>query len=289
MVITESELREMWRDGRQPLPAFPPGTRFSPAAQDFLKDHGLEVRFAGPAAPSSAPPAWDHPGAFPVVLAGPAPVCVTPAGGQPLPHKPDALTQLDAGHFALKTDPRVKLRGRLDSLHALALLAAAEARRDNLPALAGHLDTLAAYCRELQSAEYHARAAAPLAVAGYAEAELHAISNHPERHLGLPHLVPGAQDHAILHWLNLLRAYAREVEIQALETYPPILAGRGVQAPAPASGAGVNALATDASPSEPGASLARGLNRLSSAVYVLELLFQTGRLAWNPAPAPARA
>jgi hypothetical protein len=46
MVITEIELREMWRDGRHLLPAFPPGTRFSPAAQDFIKDHRLEIVFA---------------------------------------------------------------------------------------------------------------------------------------------------------------------------------------------------------------------------------------------------
>jgi len=46
--ITESELRELWQNGRQPLPVFPPGTRFSPAAQDFLKDHSLTVQFAAP-------------------------------------------------------------------------------------------------------------------------------------------------------------------------------------------------------------------------------------------------
>jgi ethanolamine utilization cobalamin adenosyltransferase len=271
VVITEAELRQMWRDGRQPLPAFPSGTRFTPSARDFLKDHGLDVRFAEPAAPpdsppaaAPAPPAWDKPGAFPVVLTGPVPVCVT--CGQPLSHKPDHLTQLDAGHFGPKTAPRIKLRGRLDSLHALALLAAAEARRCNLTALGAHLDTLAAYCRELQSAEYHGRAAAPLSVAGFSETELHDLSHHPDR-LGLPHLTPGAHDHAILHWLNLLRAHAREVEIEALEAYPP-----GPAAP------------IDALSGEPGPSLARGLNRLSSAVYVLELLFQTGRLAWNPGP-----
>lgn len=267
MVITEAELREMWRNGRQPLPAFPPATRFTPAAQDFLKAHRLEARFADPAAtptpadPGPVPPAWDHQGAFPVALTGPVPVCA--ACGQPLPHKPEHLTQVDAGHFAPKSAPRVKLRGRIDSLRALVLLAAAEARRYQLPALAVHLDTLGVYCRELQSAEYHGRAAAPLTAAGYTEDELRAVSRQPDQHLGVPHQVPGARDHAILHWLNLLRAHAREVEIEAQSAYPP----------------------NPADPTtEPGASLAGGLKRLSSAVYVLELLFRTGRLAWKAAP-----
>ena len=157
MVITEAELRELWRDGKNPLPPFPPGTRFSPAAQDFLKAHKLEIRFEAPSissyqSPITDPqhPEWDKPGTFPVVLTGPVPVCEV--CGQPVPPsgKPDHMTQLDAGHFAAKTHPRVKLRGRLDTLHALLMLAAAEARRYQLPPLAAHLDTLAAYCREIQ-------------------------------------------------------------------------------------------------------------------------------------------
>jgi ethanolamine utilization cobalamin adenosyltransferase len=232
------------------IPPFPPGTRFSPAAQDFLKAHHIETRFE-PSPPPASRPDWDRPGAFPVVLGGPAPVCIV--CGQPLPHKPDHLTQLDTGHFAPKTAPRLKFRGRLDTLHAVTMLAAAEARRYHLPRLAAPLDTLAAYCREIQSAEYNARAVQPLAVAGKSEDEIHEISHWPDRHLGLAHLVPGADDHAILHWLNYARAMAREVEVAALEAYPP--------------------------PERP--DLARALNRLSSAVYYLELLFKSGKLSWN--------
>jgi len=258
MVITESELRELWRDGRNPLPPFPPGTRFSPAAQDFLKAHHLEIHFESAPisnlqSPITSPqrPAWDKPGAFPVVLTGPVPVCEV--CGQPLPHKPDHMTQLDAGHFALKTNPRVKLRGRLDTLHALIMLVAAEARRYQLPRLAEYLDTLAAYCREIQSAEYHGREAQPLAVAGKSEAEIHEASHWPDKHLGIAHIVPGSEDHAILHWMNYLRTQAREAEIAALETYPP--------------------------PARP--DLSRALNRLSSAVYDLELLFKEGKVSWQ--------
>jgi ethanolamine utilization cobalamin adenosyltransferase len=180
--------------------------------------------------------------------------------GQPVRGKPEHLTQLDAGRFAPKTSPRLKLRGRVDSLHALVMLTAAYARRCRLPELAGHLDSLAAYCREIMSAEYHARAVAPLALLGRSEEELHAISHWPDRHLGLAHLVPGPDDHEILHWLNVVRSQAREVEVVALEAFPqtgwPDTSGLGE-------------------------SLARALNRLSSAIYVLELLFKAGELSWK--------
>lgn len=266
MFITESELRELWRDGKGALPVFPPGTRFSPAALDFLKTHKLEIRFESAALSGLRPPtsdvqrpAWDKPGAFPVVLTGPAPVCLE--CGQPLNKKPEHMTQVDAGHFAPKTHPRVKLRGRLDSLHAAMMLAAAEARRYQLPQLAEHLDTLAAYCREVQSAEYNARPIQPLAVAGRTEEEIHDISHWPDKHLGIAHIVPGAEDHAILHWLNFVRTMTREIEIESLELYGP----KGH---------------THENQNADG-SIPKALNRLSSAVYYLELLFKRGDLGWK--------
>ncbi len=225
MVMTESELREMWRDGRHALPPFPPGTRFSPAAQDFLKDHKLEIRFAADAAgQASAPPA---------------------AAGAP-PTAPAATSSPVADRQVLTAF----IESRLDSLHALTRLVAAEARRYHLPELATHLDALAAYCGALP-ADAGPRPAAPLRLAGRSEDEIQAIAAAPERHLGLSYVAPGPDDHAILHWLNFLRAQTGEAEAMALQS-----AG-------------------------PGPGLARGLHHLGSAVYYLELLFKAGRLTWK--------
>ncbi len=45
MIVTEEELREAWRNGRGELPDFPPGTRFTPSAKDFLTAIGVkEIR-----------------------------------------------------------------------------------------------------------------------------------------------------------------------------------------------------------------------------------------------------
>ena len=258
-IVTESELRELWQNGRGQLPPFPPGTRFSAAAQDFLKSQRLEVRFeaAGVGSPGPVQADWNKPGTFPVVLTGPMPVCTE--CGQPLHAKPEHLTQLDAGHFAPKTHPRLILRGRVDSLNGLVMLTAAVARRFDLLDLARELDTLAAYCREIMSAEYNLRPAAPLSLLGKNADELHDISHWPEKHLGIPHLVPGPHDHEMLHWLNVLRTQSREVEVVALQAFPP----------------------DGLDPAGVGASLAHALNRLSSAVYVLELYFQAGKLSWK--------
>ena len=127
MVITESELRELWRDGRHPLPTFPPGTRFSPAAQDFLKDHDLTPVFGLPASTANGSPSPTN------------------------PHPPASSLQSPASFLA-----------RLDTLQALTGLVAAEARRAHLPELAAHLDTLSAYAAELRAATANGRPAPTL-------------------------------------------------------------------------------------------------------------------------------
>jgi ethanolamine utilization cobalamin adenosyltransferase len=270
-VVTESQLRTQLGPPRHgAVVDVPPGARLTPAAQDLVRAWNLELREVpealadrrGPGVPpgtgrppaghdhadgpGDAPAAWDVPGRFPVVLEGDVPVCVT--CGSEVRRKPSHLTQLDARFFAPKTDARVRLRGRFDSLQALALLVAARARADGWGELAGDLDTVAAYCRELLAAEYHLRAPGPLRVAGLDEDTLHHASHHPEEAVGLPHLVPDAAHPEILHWLNLLRCQVREAEMAALDAFPP-----------------------DHHPGTEGGALARAVNRLSSAVYYLEL------------------
>ncbi|MBI3360908.1 MAG: hypothetical protein HY023_07345, partial [Chloroflexi bacterium] len=139
------------------------------------------------------------------------------------------------------------------------LIAIAHARRFQLPDLAAHLATLAAYCREITSGEYHDRPAAPLQLAGLSEDQIHEISHWPDIHLGLAHIVPGPDDHEILLWLNWVRTQTREAELDALTAFSGLEPGGPSTRP----------------------DLSHALNRLSSAVYYLELLFKAGKLAWK--------
>jgi ethanolamine utilization cobalamin adenosyltransferase len=255
-VVTDPRLRaKLGTPRRGARVTVPPGAQLTPAATDLVRAWGLEVTdgLAGGGPAVGAPPwssdaherpSWDRPGRFPVVLDGAHPTCTT--CGSPVRDKPSHLTQLDATTFAPKTDARIRLRGRLDSLHALTLVTAARARADGWTELGGHLDTLAAYCRELLAAEYHGRVPGTVSVAGLDEATIHHASHHPEEAVGLPHLVPDASHPEVLHWLNLLRCQVREAEVLVLDAYP-------------------------AASSEVADALSRAVNRLSSAVYVLEL------------------
>lgn len=247
MIVTESALREQLRHPRTGATVrVPAGATLSPAAADFVAQWRLVVH-AGEADTGLRPgvaPSWDRPSSFPVASSTQTPRC-TCCGGE-VTDKPDALTQLNSCHFALKTAPRIRLRGRIDSLQAYALLAGAHALAEGHRVLAGHLDTVAAYCRELLSAEYNERPAAAPEIDGQDEQAVHRATHDPRGTLGIDHLAPSVADPEVLHHLNVLRCQVREVELVALEVFD--------------------------SPHHPfGASIVHGLNRLSSTVYYLEL------------------
>jgi len=48
VIVTEEELREAWKNGRGALPEFPPGTRYTPAAKDFLASRAASSACAKP-------------------------------------------------------------------------------------------------------------------------------------------------------------------------------------------------------------------------------------------------
>lgn len=250
-ILTESELRDLIR---QPQPGLTltvgPGTRFSPAAQDFISHWQLDVVFSEEAQmpPSGSDrPAWDSSAEFPIKREGALPTCTT--CGMPVTSKPEHLTQLDAERYTPKSSPRIRFRGRMDTLHGMILLVGAQARATDHPGIGRHLDTLAAYCREILSAEYNERPVAPLTLAGVDEDALHQATQHPDETLGVAHVVPDADSPTLLLWLNYLRCLARETELTAVDAF---------------------ATGPDYRLSHPG--LIKAMNRLSSAVYYLELL-----------------
>ncbi|MBB1585850.1 MAG: hypothetical protein HG423_003470, partial [Propionibacterium sp.] len=182
-VVTEAELRDQLR--RPTLGAtvtVPAKARLTPSAQDFIKQWQLKrvdpsqpaPRTAPAASSPSAPPrsgetddtSWQQESVFPINRPQ-HPRCDC-CGGE-LTRKGDNMTQLNDEVFVVKTHPRIRLRGKFDSLHALVLMAECKARSTGPDWLAESLAVLAAYCRELTSAEYHQRVVAPLSLPGWDE------------------------------------------------------------------------------------------------------------------------
>ncbi|MDO5083831.1 MAG: hypothetical protein Q4D89_10575 [Arachnia propionica] len=249
-VISEADLRaQLRRPTRGAVIDVPAGASLTPSARDFIKEWGLQVREILTEDVAAGRPGWLRESVFPVVKAEQPPRCGTCQGE--ITRKPDALTQLNATQFVHKTHPRIRLRGQADSLHALVLMAQAQSTVSGPRWLTEALGVLAAYCRELTSAEYNERPAAALELPGWDEKAIHKATHDPDGVLGVPHATIDGTSPILMHWLNLCRTHCRELELTALDTFPD--------------------------PEHPyGPSLNHALNRLSSAFYLLQLRLGEG-------------
>ena len=249
-VISEADLRTQLRcPSRGAVVDVPPGASLTPSARDFIKEWGLQVREVLTEEPGTGRPASLHESIFPVVKPEQPPRCGTCQGE--ITRKPDALTQLNATQYVHKTHPRIRLRGQADSLHALVLMTQAQSTSLGPPWLTEALGVLAAYCRELTSAEYNERPVDSLELPGWDEKAIHKATHDPDGVLGVPHATIDGTSPILMHWLNLCRTQCRELELTALGTFPD--------------------------PEHPfGPSLNHALNRLSSAFYLLQLRLGRG-------------
>jgi ethanolamine utilization cobalamin adenosyltransferase len=244
MLITEQYLRDRIRKPQTGMKVtLPDGCRFSPSAEEFIKLWQVEIvsETAGTSQGSSAE--WDKPGSFPVKIT--REIAEFP--------KKENETQLNAERFVPKNTPRIRFRGRLDTLQAAALILGSMVRRQGEQKIADLIDTVCAYIREILSAEYNEREPAPLLINGLDESGIREVTHHPDAHLGVEHIVPSAGDDPVLLHLNQLRCMARETELYALDVY----------APPPDYIVQEN----------PG--IVQAVNRLSSVIYFLELLYIT--------------
>lgn len=258
MIVTEADLRDqLRRPSVGALVHVPAGARLSPSAADFVKQWSLQLVDPGAMPePQTAQTkagdheSWDKKSVFPVQLTGELPTCEV--CGSPVKHKPSQLTQLNAKHFAPKTHPRIVLRGRLDSLHALVMLTQRMAKAENESALVRDLGTVAAYCRELTSAEYNERPVHELSLQTWDIEQIHKATHDPKGILGIDHLTIDENEPVLQHMLNMARTMSREIEITAMTAFPD-----------PDNGYG--------------ASICHAFNRLSSTFYFLQLRMKSGK------------
>ena len=163
--------------------------------------------------------------------------------------KPDTLTHLNMDTLVPKNDPRLKLRGKLDILIARTVLLQEEFDpQGRYPELAACLKDIRSALGNALKAEVKGEAMESVVMGPLDAATIHAISHNPLRHLGIDHLLPELGQGLHTARLNLLRAEIRDAELIAADLF----------------------IARDFSVTRP--DIMEGLNRLSSAVYVLMIL-----------------
>ena len=208
----------------------------TPSARSYLTDHRIDL------------------------IVGGKRVIKNPSGkecaqsGEPAPRqqegeseiKPEYMTALRAGELVYKDHKIIKLRGKIDSFEAKLLETQFLFRRAGCVELERCLAEVLDYTRAVMRAEVLSEELPPMKLFGMDEGSIHDSSHNPMKNFGLRHFMPvTADDGEVVLALNTLRTMAREVEIAAYEAFK----------------------------TESGApdreDIIMGLNRLSSALYVL--------------------
>jgi ethanolamine utilization cobalamin adenosyltransferase len=260
--VTESGLRERFSLAPGSEIHLPENARLTPSARTLLAERQIRVKYldeAGRAFVETASPGEEPALRRVPVLTGKneRSVATCLLCSQPLATKPDTLTNLDGKTLVAKNDPRLKLRGKLDTAIAHAVWIQTEfAPAKGKTPLALWLADVRSALGSVLKAEVSGEAMPPVVMGEFDEAAIHAISHHPLKYLGHDHIVPEAGHGVQVARLNLLRAQIREAELLAADVF----------------------IDRDFKVTRP--DLMQALNRLSSAVYVLmlaTLLAERGR------------
>lgn len=161
-------------------------------------------------------------------------------GGGYCREKPEHMTHLNAQVLVPKTHPRIRFRGAMDTLESVLILTQLEC-----DTVAGELEQVLTFVRELLAAEVLERKPQRQSLCGLTWEELRSHSHFPQEYYHQPHFMPAASDGKAMAWLNRARCAAREAELWGAEAFRD---RQGV-------------------PTHP--ELLMGLNRISSMLYIL--------------------
>ena len=236
-ILTDTELRARWKG--EAIWCVEPETILTPAAQDFLREHQVELCCEAPAGPYGKMTveqisAADGAGKYRDALTG-----------ETLTEKGEHMTHLRANLLVPKTHPRIAFRGKLDCLMAQLIGVQLVAAEEGKEALAEDLEELLSHLRQILAAEVKEQPLQKMRLLGMDSEEIRRVSHHVKECIGIDHPIPSYKMGRTCSALNRLRTQVRETELAAAVAFSK----------------------EDGSCSR--TDILQALNRLSSCVYIL--------------------
>lgn len=256
--ITEDYLKQyfgMRQDGEIQLA---PGTRFTPAAQQMLNERNITVRwrddkgqvFVEKAALNQEAPQFEQVHPLKSNNIRPQNTCILCHSD--VVKKPALMTHLNDKQLVPKSHPRILLRGKLDA--CISYCVVVQCQMHNQPEiLKAFMADIRSYLGQILQSEVMGQPLPPLSLGDFDDSVVHQWSHNPLKHLGHDHMLPEVSYGELVAQLNYLRAQVRELELSAITTF----LDHSMR------------LSSDGIDRE---DIVAGLNRLSSAVYVVMIL-----------------
>lgn len=128
--------------------------------------------------------------------------------------KPEHMTHLNGEVLVLKTHPRIRFRGKMDTLEAELILC------QRIPgAPEGALGEILDLSRKILRCDVLEEPLRQDTLCGLTQAEQRGRSHMPQDYYGQPHFMPQASDGPVIAGLNRARCFAREAELAAVEAF----------------------------------------------------------------------
>lgn len=128
--------------------------------------------------------------------------------------KPEHMTHLNGEVLVLKTHPRIRFRGKMDTLEAELILC------QLVPgAPEGALGEILDLSRKILRCDVLEEPLRQDTLCGLTQAEQRGRSHMPQDYYGQPHFMPQASDGSVIAGLNRARCFAREAELAAVEAF----------------------------------------------------------------------
>lgn len=250
-VITESFLRETFRKDIPETFRVEEGQILTPSARQLLNEKKVKVvRGEEKAVASEVLPKKEVKSSEPIEYK-PVHKYVTGDGGM-FETKPEHMTKLQGNRLVSKDHPRILLRGKLDSLQSMILLAQSKAHESGHKKLFDDLSDVMKLSRAVMKADLLDEPLPESTLIGLTNSELRDQSENPEKFFGIDSFLPGFEMGEIILGLNQLRTFAREVEIMA-----------------------VSAFRTEFELEKP--DIIQALNKMSKAIYIMMLKEKAGK------------
>ncbi len=251
-VLTEMDVRnELRKGGHIQRFVVPPGTIVTPAALSYLNENKIELVYGEIESGVSQgektkkderTEEFKPPGRFELLSVG-----------LRVDEKPENFTHLSGNKLVPKTHPRIKFRGKLDSLEAQIIWAQTQMAKAGWKEVVAHLEEVLSVIRKILRAEVLSEPIEDFQLFGLSYEDIREISHFPKKFIGVDHFMPSCEMGEVMAYLNLIRAQIRECEISACEAFYDEFEG---------------AIRED---------ILKALNRLSSALYVMMCWLRAGR------------
>ena len=128
--------------------------------------------------------------------------------------KPEHMTHLNGEVLVPKTHPRIRFRGKMDTLEAELILC------QRIPgAPEGALGEILDLSRKILRCDVLEEPLRQDTLCGLTQDEQRGRSHMPQDYYGQPHFMPQASDGSVIAGLNRARCFAREAELAAVEAF----------------------------------------------------------------------